>query len=103
MNVQQLRSLKQSNVNAYRALAALAMTSSYPRGYGSNQAKEYRAGAFQQCYAAVRAALVGHVCPFWLSSSTLLDFHKHDRKVGMLYSFQRKRAARKAMKRLAAK
>jgi hypothetical protein len=103
MNVQQLRDLKLANLNAYRALAAVAMISSYTRTYGSNEARSYRACAFRQSYTAVKAALVGHTCPFWLNQSTLLYFHKHDRKVGMLYNFQRKKAARKAAKRLGIK
>ena len=103
MNTAELRSLKQSNLNAYRALAAVAMTIGSTREFGSKDAKYYRCGAFRQAYTAVKAALVGYNGPFWLNEKYLLDFHKHDRKVGMLRPHERSRAARKEARRLGSK
>lgn len=101
MNVAQLKALKSNNISAYRALAAVALTAGCTREFGSEQAKYYRSGAFKQAYTAVKAAVVGHESPFWLNQKYLLDFHKHDRKIMMLYGFERRRGARKALKRLA--
>jgi hypothetical protein len=101
MNVEQLRSLKQSNINAYRALAAVAMMGSNTKNIGSPATQKARVCAFGDAYKAVKAALVGHQPSFWVNEKFLLNWHKFDRKVEMLRPYQRSRAARKALKRIA--
>jgi hypothetical protein len=99
MNVAQLKALKANNINAYRALSAMAMTVSYTKEYGSPATQKARACAFGDAYKAVKAALVGYEFSFWVNEKFLLDWHKFDRKIAMLPPWQRKRVERRLARR----
>ena len=101
MNTNDLRKLKMNDRDTFILLAIFAKTANEKSSGHSRWSVGFRDG-FAAAYKAMKAMKVG-ISPMTIGEKEkhLLDFNKYNRKISMLHFYQKRRAAKKAERRLA--